>query len=146
MSRPTRRTVLKLGIVGIPGAQLLSQVVAAADEASIKSPAANSTLSKASVCFRIGEPVWANAVRFTELLDLFDANRGVTDEITLFTSETHPPLPPDQILRRADVLRERMTMARARGYRSGINPLATIGHHEENLANSLMGEYTPMTD
>ncbi len=39
-----------------------------------------------------------------------------------------------------------MEAARARGYRSGINVLATLGHHEENLANSLSGEYTPMTD
>jgi len=43
-------------------------------------------------------------------------------------------------------LKVRMEAARARGYRSGINPLATMGHHEENLANSLSGESTRMTD
>ncbi len=137
---------MQLGVAGIPGVQLLSRAVAAADESTAAIREEKPKLRKASVCFRIGEPVWANAARFTELLDLFDANRGVTDEVTLFTSETHPPLPLDEILRRADVLRERMAAARARGYRSGVNPLATIGHHEENLANSLAGEYTPMTD
>jgi hypothetical protein len=39
-----------------------------------------------------------------------------------------------------------MEAARAQGYRSGINVLATLGHHEENLPNSLSGDYTPMTD
>lgn len=103
-------------------------------------------LEKASICFRIGEPIWSNGERYAELLDLFDRHRGVTDEITFFTSESHPPLPLEVILERARVLESRIAAARARGYRAGINPLATIGHHEENLANSLAGEYTPMTD
>lgn len=103
-------------------------------------------IEKASVCFRISQPIWASEARFTELLDLFDAHRGVTDEITLFTSETHPPLPLEVILERVPVLQARMASARARGYRSGVNLLATIGHHEENLANSLSGDFTPATD
>ena len=101
---------------------------------------------RASVCFRIGVPTWLNAARFEELLELFDRNAGVTDEITLFTSETHPPLPLEVIVERAAILKERMAAARERGYRSGINVLATIGHHEENLPNSLTGDYTFMTD
>ena len=103
-------------------------------------------ISKASVCFRVGTPLWLNSDRFDELLDLFDANPGVTDEITLFTSETHPPLPMDVNRERAEILAERMDRARTRGYRAGINILATVGHHEENLPNSLSGDYTPMTD
>jgi hypothetical protein len=109
-------------------------------------PASPSPLNRASICFRIGQPIWANEARFVELLDLFDAHPGVTDEVTLFTSETHPPLPLAEILGRVPVMQSRMEMARARGYRSGINILATIGHHEENLPNSLSGEFTPMTD
>jgi hypothetical protein len=50
------------------------------------------------------------------------------------------------MLERAPILQARMEAARARGYRSGINILATLGHHEENLPNSLSGDYTPMTD
>lgn len=107
---------------------------------------------KASICFRIGAPIWQNEARFNELLGLFDKNAGapssarVTDEITLFTSETHPPLPLNVILGRMPVMQARMEAARARGYRSGINVLATLGHHEENLPNSLSGDFTPMTD
>lgn len=144
MSQPTRRTVLKLGIASLPAAAFLAQSKALADSTL---PAANpNAIEKASVCFRIGQPIWASEARFNELLDLFDAHPGVTDEITLFTSETHPPLPLDVMLARVPVLQARMVSARARGYRSGVNLLATIGHHEENLANSLSGDFTFATD
>ena len=46
----------------------------------------------------------------------------------------------------AAILKERMEQARKRGYRTGINILATIGHHNENLDNSLKGDYTYMTN
>ncbi len=144
MSQPTRRTVLKLGIASFPAAAFLAQSKALA--ASTSPAAGPEAIEKASVCFRIGQPIWANEERFNELLDLFDAHRGVTDEITLFTSETHPPLPLDVMLARMPVLETRIKAARARGYRSGVNILATIGHHEENLANSLSGGFTPATD
>ena len=152
MSNPTRRSILKLGIVGAPAASLLASmpasIINAANIASAAEaqPAASGGISKASVCFRIGQPIWSDEARFNELLDLFEANRGVTDEVTLFTSETHPPLPLDVILQRLPILDARMKAARSRGYRSGVNVLATLGHHEENLANSLSGEFTPMTD
>ena len=152
MSNPTRRSILKLGMVGAPAASLLANMLASAGNAastatsSEAQPAAPKSVEKASVCFRIGQPIWSDEARFNELLDLLDAHRGVTDEVTLFTSETHPPLPLDVILRRVPILQARMEAARARGYRSGINVLSTLGHHEENLANSLSGEYTPMTD
>ncbi|MBL7648978.1 MAG: hypothetical protein JNK74_22605 [Candidatus Hydrogenedentes bacterium] len=144
MSQPTRRTVLKLGVASLPAAAFLAQPKAlAAPTSPLAGPDA---IEKASVCFRIGQPIWANEARFNELLDLFDAHRGVTDEVTLFTSETHPPLPLDVMLARMTVLQARMVSARARGYRSGVNILATIGHHEENLPNSLQGDFTPATD
>lgn len=149
MSNPTRRSILKLGMAGAPAVPLLANMLAAAANAAAASeaqPAARKSVERASVCFRIGQPIWSDEARFIELLELFDAHRGVTDELTLFTSETHPPLPLDVILRRVPILQARMGAARARGYRSGINVLATLGHHEENLANSLSGEYTPMTD
>ena len=144
MSQPTRRTVLKLGIASLPAAAFLAQSNALAVPTS---PAAGpDAIEKASICFRIGQPIWASETRFNELLDLFDDHRGVTDEVTLFTSETHPPLPLDVIMARMPVLQARMASARARGYRSGVNILATIGHHEENQANSLQGDFTPATD
>ena len=144
-----------MGMVSFPAASVWAEMVAGA-AANAEQPvapleasaaaAAGDGIEKAFVCFRIGAPIWLNEARFTELLELLDRHQGVTDEITLFTSETHPPLPLAVILERAPILKARMEAARARGYRSGINVLATLGHHEENLPNSLSGDYTPMTD
>ena len=84
--------------------------------------------------------------RYRDLLALFEKHKGVTDEITFFSSFTHPDLPIEEIKRRCDSLVQRIAQAKALGYRSGINVLSTMGHHEENLPNSLSGNYTPVTD
>lgn len=101
---------------------------------------------KAFVSFRVGTPLWISEKRCNELFDLFDKYEGVTDEITFFTSGTHAPLPLDVFKERTVILKERMSQARRRGYKAGINILTTVGHHNENLENSLNGNYTPMTN
>ena len=103
-------------------------------------------IKNAFISFRIGVGQWMPENRFQGLLDLFGKYGGVTDEITFFTSDTHAPLRLDTVRERAAILAQRMREIRRRGCRSGVNILATIGHHEENLANSLAGDYTPMTD
>jgi hypothetical protein len=103
-------------------------------------------LNKAFISFRIGVPQWLSESRYHELLGWFEKYKGVTDEITFFTSATHPPLPVAEIGRRAHILAGRITQAKALGYRAGINVLATVGHHNENLANSLAEAYTRVTD
>jgi len=103
-------------------------------------------IEKSFVSFRVGVPLWMSATRCTEMLDLFDKYKGVTDEVTFFTSETHPPIPLEIFRERAGILKERMELARKRGYKTGINILSTIGHHNENLDNSLKGDYTFMTN
>jgi hypothetical protein len=103
-------------------------------------------IDKAFVSFRIGLPQSLSGNRFDALVDLFEKYKGVTDEITFFTSATHPPVPLDVFTQRMEVLKERMKECRNNGYRTGINILSTIGHHNENLENSLKGNYTPMTD
>ncbi len=106
----------------------------------------NTELKRAFISFRIAVQQWMPEKRFQALLALFEKYKGVTDEITFFTSETHPPLPLDVIKERVELLAKRMMSVRQMGYRTGINVLATIGHHEENLPNSLSGDYTRMTD
>jgi hypothetical protein len=103
-------------------------------------------IQRAFISFRIGVPQWMPETRFRDLLAMFDKHRGATDEITFFTSATHPPLPLEEIQKRAQVLKQRMLLARQSGYRAGINLLSTMGHHNENLANSLLGDYTRVTD
>ena len=103
-------------------------------------------IEKAFISFRIGVSQWASGKRCNELFDLFDKYKGATDEITLFQSVTHAPIPLDVFRQRADIFKERMDQARKRGYKTGINILTTIGHHNENLDNSLKGDYTNMTN
>jgi hypothetical protein len=103
-------------------------------------------VGRAFISFRIGVLLWMSESQFRELLAMFDKYPGVTDELTFFTSATHAPLPLEEIQRRAQILKERMLLARRSGYRAGINVLATIGHHNENLAHSLSGDYTRVTD
>jgi len=103
-------------------------------------------IEKAFISFRIGVHLWINDNRFEELMQLFEAYKGVTDEVTFFTSETHPPLPLKTIEERTVILAKRMPKVRELGYKTGINILSTIGHHNENLPNSLSADYTRMTD
>ena len=113
---------------------------------SIPATPAPPAIEKAFISFRIGTPQWMPDQRYRELLALFEKYKGVTDEITFFTSFTHPNLPLKEMKRRCEILAQRIVQAKALGYRSGINVLSTMGHHEENLPNSLAGDYTPVTD
>ena len=106
----------------------------------------SATLEKAFVSFRIGVQLWNNDRQFDALLALLRQHARVAEEITLFTSETHPPLPLETVRRIVPVLRQRLTQARDAGLKAGINVLSTIGHHNENLANSLSGDYQRLTD
>ncbi|MHB8864524.1 MAG: hypothetical protein ACYC6N_19135 [Pirellulaceae bacterium] len=115
-------------------------------ESPPEEPAAVQAIDKAFISFRIGVPQWMPDERFAELLAMFEKYKGVTDEITFFTSATHPPLPLDEMERRCKILARRVTQAKALGYCAGINVLATMGHHNENLPNSLSGDYTRVTD
>jgi hypothetical protein len=121
--------------------------VADKPDSSTKSVSSSDTkIDKAFISFRIGVSQWASEKRCKELFDLFDKYKGVTDEITFFHSVTHAPIPLDAFKQRVEILKVRMEEARKRGYRTGINVLTTIGHHNENLDNSLKGDYTYMTN
>ena len=103
-------------------------------------------IEKAFISFRIGTTQWMPENRYRELLALFERYKGVTDEITFFTSFTHPPLPVEEMRRRCEILAQRIPQAKALGYRAGINVLSTMGHHNENLPNSLAADFTRVTD
>lgn len=120
------------------------RIVACAEPGS--APVGKTPLGKASIAFRIGVNQWMQEERFERLLDMLERHKGVTDEITLFHSTSHAPLPLEEVRKRTAMMELRMDRARTLGYRTGINILTTIGHHEEDLPNSLTGQYTPMTD
>ena len=84
--------------------------------------------------------------RFDALLRLLEQHEGITDELAFFTADTHAPLPLDVIEARSETLAGRLSAARSHGYRAGVDVISTIGHHAENVPNSLSGDYTFMTD
>ena len=100
----------------------------------------------ASISFRIGVELWMNEERFIDLINMFDKYKGCTPQISLFTSETHPPLPLNVIEKRTTIMKERIRYAKKRNYSCGINVLSTIGHHNENLGGSLSGDMNRMTN
>jgi hypothetical protein len=101
---------------------------------------------KASMSIRVGYTNWHPEAQFNGLMAMFEKCKGFADEIALFTSETHPPLPLAEFERRIKVLSARMKSIQAKGFRAGINVLATLGHHEENLSNSLSQDYQHLMD
>ena len=103
-------------------------------------------ISKASMSLRVPTQRWLDAGLFEELLGLLDLNPGVVDDLALFPAFTHPPIPLETVTGYAPILKERMAAARARGYACGVNILATMGHHNENLSHSLQGDYARSTD
>ncbi|MDF2646036.1 MAG: hypothetical protein K0Q73_1841 [Paenibacillus sp.] len=84
--------------------------------------------------------------QFEQLLDLFHKYEGAADALTFFTTSTHAPIPLAAAKERVAVLKERMREVRRRGFRTGINVMTTIGHHNEHLPYSLSGPYTRMTN
>lgn len=103
-------------------------------------------MDKAFISFRIGIPLWTEEAAFRTLMELFQRYPDATDDLVFFTSDTHPPLPVDVVHRRADLLRDRMPRVREAGYGVGINVLATLGHLDENLPNTLSDDYARMMD
>jgi len=98
-------------------------------------------LDKAKVSYRIATSSWDDDYHFNNLYNLFKEYADKIDEIALFLSFTHSSLPLDRIEELSKVAKVRMEEIRKLGIRTGINHLTTIGHHAENLDNSLQGDY-----
>lgn len=94
-------------------------------------------LKKSFISFRIGMNFTESDRAFDELLGIFERNAGVLDEIALFSHPTHPCMPLSLVKKYAPIWGKRIAQLKAMGIRCGINVLSSIGHHEENLPNSL---------
>ena len=46
---------------------------------------------KASISLRISNELWGSEEQFEKLLHILDRYPAATDELTLFSSHTHPP-------------------------------------------------------
>src|SRR5262245_29105572 len=97
----------------------------------------DSNSARALVSFRIAPPQWLTDERFDALMTFFKKHPKTADELAFFTSGTHAPLTLQETVKRSDRLSRLMPIARREGMAAGINILATMGHHEENLEASL---------
>ncbi|MHB0858565.1 MAG: hypothetical protein ACYC5M_13480 [Anaerolineae bacterium] len=98
------------------------------------------------IALRVGTAQWLNDTGLDDLLRFLGRHPQAIDEVVLFTSFTHPPLPLDEMARRAERLADVLPRLRAAGYRVGVNVLASMGHHEENLPHSLATSWPRVTD
>jgi len=89
------------------------------------------------ISFRVSTHLWMEEARLRDLLGLLDRYRDTVTEVACFTGATHPPLPEHVVRERASRLAEVLPRFRALGLSAGINHLATLGHMDENLPNSL---------
>ncbi|MBI2924483.1 MAG: hypothetical protein HYY24_02130 [Verrucomicrobia bacterium] len=137
-----RRTFIKNAAVSAGTVGLLNQLSFAAPRTDRKGAGPPDAL----VAFRISASQWLTDGRFHELLKFFRKFPGVADELAFFTSNTHPPLPLDEMRRRAERLATLMPQVRREGMAAGVNILATMGHHEENLAGSLEEPWQRVVD
>lgn len=101
---------------------------------------------KSTVSLRIHYRTWSDTERCREQLELLRAFRGTIEEVAFFTGETHPPLLLAEVRRRAALLQPIVAEFKAAGLRVGINHLATLGHLDENLENSLREPWQHLVD
>lgn len=88
---------------------------------------------------------WLYDDRFEHLVSLLSKYRGGITGVALFTSYTHAPLLPEEISRRVAIIEKRLSVLRAEGFSAGINHLATVGHHAEDVDAGLGDKYTYAT-
>jgi len=104
------------------------------------------TSGQALVSLRVWPPLWMHEARRAELRALLRQHRATIEEVCFFTSFTCSVLPFATLRERAERLKAILPEFKALGLRTGINHLATFGHLDENLANSLDEPWQRITD
>ncbi len=95
---------------------------------------------------RIHVTIWENEAALADLMRALDECPGLFNEVALFTSQTHTPLPMQRILELSEKLKTVIPQFKARGLVTGINHLPTIGHLEENAPNALAEPWQHLVD
>ncbi len=98
------------------------------------------------IALRVGTAQWLTDAGLADLMLFLGSHPGAIDEVVLFTSFTHPPLPLEVMAPRASRLAQVLPQIRAAGYQVGVNVLSSMGHHEENLPHSLCAPWPLVTD
>ena len=100
----------------------------------------------ATISLRIGTYFFMQSQRRDELLVMLERYQETIKEVAFFTGFTHPAVPLPTLRERAAVLADFIPRCQALGLSTGINHLATIGHLDENLENSLREPWQHLVD
>jgi len=103
-------------------------------------------MDKAKISYRIPTSNWEEDYHFSNLCVLLDEYKDKIDEISLFLGFTHLTLPIERVEELTKILKNRIVDIKKLGLRTGINHLCTIGHINENIKNSLQGDYGRFVD
>lgn len=95
---------------------------------------------------RIEYPNWISEQRFEDILKMIKKHPCDISQIAFITANVHTPVTLADMEKRIEILKKRMERARGAGLSPGIDMLATIGHHSEDLSNCLNGDYYRMTN
>ncbi|MBQ0105642.1 MAG: hypothetical protein KBT47_06370 [Armatimonadetes bacterium] len=97
---------------------------------------------KSKVSYRIETNFWRDEKHFGRLLSQLERYKDRIDEVSLFLNWTHSSMPIDYIEKFTDIAKDRIEKIKSLGLKCGINHLTTIGHHRENDAGRLLGDYS----
>lgn len=103
-------------------------------------------IKQAKIALRVSIFDWSNPARVKELIEYIRTHPGSIDEVALFTQISASPLPLSQIREHSRLLKEILPRFKALGITAGINHLATVGHYDENLKNSLNEPWQHLVD
>lgn len=95
---------------------------------------------------RIGVSHWKTEEAFSSLLSTLEKHKDCIDQVALFTSDFHSPMPLSTAKIHCDILKDRIPRIKALGISCGLNILATLGHHPERLDEALNGDWTYATN
>ena len=95
---------------------------------------------------RVGLDHWLYDDDFNDLTEFLKNNKDFIDSVTLFTNNCHSPMTLETAEKRCAVLKKRIATIKEMSVTCGINVLATLGHHEQYLDESLDGNYCHMTN
>ena len=98
-------------------------------------------MKKTMYSIRIGMHYWEDEEMFRSLLAVLEKNRDCLDQVALFTTRFHAPMPLDTAAHNCALAKDRMRRIRALGLPCGVNILATLGHHPERLDEAVQGDW-----
>jgi hypothetical protein len=93
---------------------------------------------------RLAPYPWMGDRQFEETINTLAKYPGVAEDIAFFTEVSGSGTQLEDFKKNMQILSQRMQKVREKGFRPGLNMFVTLGHREENLENSLKGDFQYM--